>query len=381
MDNKELDYVVDISSFSQNRPKGISGILRVKNDAEFLSDCIESCIQCLDELIIVYNDCTDNSPDIIEEKKKKYSSKIKVFEYKSFLYSGNLTEGEYINAKSMSYNSIHMLSNYCNYALSKCNFKYIMKIDADQIYYTPKLKKICDSYRSIEKVKFNIKEIALFCWVLSFFIFGSKFKIKIPLKKTSLIFDSYFSTVLKLIVKYKLSISLSGINVWFYKNELYIPLGKHIKESIDILPPYNGVGDTSVFELTNKTYFIPFDSVLYNKMNNRNYSIIEKLIGVRNMIPVGVCWIHLNANRKNIIKQQISNFENYNNCYDRINIFVKNKFEYYNSKIDNKVFNRRNKIIFSFLHYGISNRMLEYFESLSVNEKGIFSIKNRCNIQ
>lgn len=44
---------------------GVSGILRVKNDADFLDECINSCIDTLDELIIVYNDCSDNTPDII----------------------------------------------------------------------------------------------------------------------------------------------------------------------------------------------------------------------------------------------------------------------------------------------------------------------------
>ena len=39
----------------------ISGIMRVKNDGQFIERCIESCIDALDELIVVHNDCTDNS--------------------------------------------------------------------------------------------------------------------------------------------------------------------------------------------------------------------------------------------------------------------------------------------------------------------------------
>lgn len=39
--------------------KTIAGIMRVKNEGSFVKDCIESCIDALDELIIVYNDCTD----------------------------------------------------------------------------------------------------------------------------------------------------------------------------------------------------------------------------------------------------------------------------------------------------------------------------------
>lgn len=47
--------------------KGVSGIMRVKNDAEFIEECIDSCIDALDELIIVHNGCTDNSPLLIEK--------------------------------------------------------------------------------------------------------------------------------------------------------------------------------------------------------------------------------------------------------------------------------------------------------------------------
>ena len=64
------DYYVDMSFLKKERPVGVSGLLRVKNDAEFLSDCMESCIDALDELIICYQDCTDNAPEIILEKQQ-----------------------------------------------------------------------------------------------------------------------------------------------------------------------------------------------------------------------------------------------------------------------------------------------------------------------
>ena len=46
---------------------GLSGLMRVKDDALTLEASIDSCIDGLDELIITYNDCTDNSAEI---KKK-----------------------------------------------------------------------------------------------------------------------------------------------------------------------------------------------------------------------------------------------------------------------------------------------------------------------
>ena len=47
--------------------------------------CIESCIGALDELIIVFHDCTDNTPQILRTKQAQYSSKIKIYEYRLYI--------------------------------------------------------------------------------------------------------------------------------------------------------------------------------------------------------------------------------------------------------------------------------------------------------
>ena len=93
------EFKVDLKCINQNRKKGISGILRVKNDAEFLQICIESCIDALDELIIVYNDCSDNSPQLLKNIAQKYSNKIKLYNYLPHIKSHALTENEYLNLK------------------------------------------------------------------------------------------------------------------------------------------------------------------------------------------------------------------------------------------------------------------------------------------
>lgn len=77
-DYNSEDYYVDMSFLKKERPVGVSGLLRVKNDAEFLSDCIDSCIDALDELIICYQDCTDNAPEIIRKKQQQYPDNVKV---------------------------------------------------------------------------------------------------------------------------------------------------------------------------------------------------------------------------------------------------------------------------------------------------------------
>lgn len=89
---KDTTFRVHPQNFTKDRPLGVSGFLRVKNDAEFLKASIESCLPALDELIIVYNDCSDDSPNIINSLAKQYPCKIKAFEYHPKIYSHNLSK-------------------------------------------------------------------------------------------------------------------------------------------------------------------------------------------------------------------------------------------------------------------------------------------------
>lgn len=55
--------------------------MRVRNEGNFIHDCVESCIDALDELIVVYNDCTDNSAEEIKKVAAKYPDKIRYYAY------------------------------------------------------------------------------------------------------------------------------------------------------------------------------------------------------------------------------------------------------------------------------------------------------------
>ena len=96
IDYDNSEYTVDLSTLKKIRPVGVSGLLRVKNDAEFLALSIDSCIDALDELIIVYQDCEDDSPSIIEQKRLQYPDKIRTYLYRPIIISHNLTEEEMV---------------------------------------------------------------------------------------------------------------------------------------------------------------------------------------------------------------------------------------------------------------------------------------------
>ena len=126
---KYHEYIVDTKRLiNKKRKEGISGFYRVKNEEYLLKASVESHIKYLDEIIIVYNDCSDRTPEIAMELQKKYPNKIKVYEYVPSVYP-------VLSKKHMleSGKSPHSIVNYYNFTLSKTTKKIVVKIDADHI--------------------------------------------------------------------------------------------------------------------------------------------------------------------------------------------------------------------------------------------------------
>lgn len=310
-------YKVDISSFSKERPLGISGILRVKNDAEFLDTCIESCIDALDELIIVYNGCTDNSTCIIAQKAKKYSSKIQSFEYEPYIFYNYLENDTFRSALKLPADSIHLFSTYSNYALSKVTYQYALIIDSDQIYFTEKLKKICNAYRNTAKQKINWMEKK----ANQFFNDLQKKKKTNTIWRHLLIrITSNYRTsyIIKEVINNKSLLSLSGINV-FYKENWYVSLGGKDGQLIDgtMFPPFNGTHDHCIFKVSAETYYKPW----FRAENPDNKRIIEILSGKGAIIDIGFFWFHLHANRKNKYKNNIDFFKKNSERFLSVQLF------------------------------------------------------------
>ena len=329
-------FQVNFEDFDRPRLDGVSGILRVMNDEKFLRSSIESSLSFLDELIIVYNETSKESIEIIQEMARKYPEKIKVYEYTPKLYVGELSEKDYLFVKSLPENSVHLLANYCNFALAKCSYNYVMKIDSDQIYFAKKMKLLVSRYKkkSEHKIKYSFTDfISFFVYILSaILIFKLRLlnatKVKTILEK---LYKGYFRGTLFFIEKFKIPVSLSGVNLFLPKesnySKIYIPLGNSHK-NVSIPLPFNGIGDTAIFKLTSRTHFVPVKSSV------RQNSIIERLQNVGSLLPVGVCWAHFSANREMSIQRLKKEFESCPSSFTALKIAsleVLNLFRYANS--------------------------------------------------
>src|SRR5690349_3506425 len=98
---------------AKKRP-GISAIIRLKNEEDFLELALASILPFFDELIIVYNGCTDRTPKIVESFAASEPKRVKAFHYlpevfpiKSEMY------------RQLPPNHPSSLIHYYNFALSK----------------------------------------------------------------------------------------------------------------------------------------------------------------------------------------------------------------------------------------------------------------------
>ena len=300
------EFVVDFSFLEKKKPVGVSGLLRVKNDAEFLELCIDSCIDALDELIISYQKCDDDAPEIIEKKRLQYPDKIKVYFYEPLIMSHNLTKEEFEHVRSFPFDSVHLLCNYYNYTLSKVSYRFAVKIDADQIYFSAKLKKYCDAYRSNNCARIGIKEWTSYYWVSLCNRLCRILPLNILLSINNNFVSNYEKYTLKMMTKKKMMVNISGINLFYDQDEWSVPLGNNEN---GIRTPFNGAGDHLFFELGPDTYYIPW--VYYDKRINRYfyYEAFQKNKKGR-MLYGGFFWFHMDAIRRNKYKEHLERYKN-----------------------------------------------------------------------
>lgn len=147
VEDPKVDYSLFKSEFRQD---GISGFMRLRNEAEFLAQSIESWLPLLDELIIVYNNCQDNTGEIAEQYACLYPDKIKVYHYLPIVYPQGSEKYHLLEPDDK-----HSLVNYYNFSLNKTTKKWAIKIDGDLILDQAKVEQLLKHYNELKKYKKN----------------------------------------------------------------------------------------------------------------------------------------------------------------------------------------------------------------------------------
>lgn len=316
------EYVVDQKSLDEPRPLGVSGMLRCKDCADFLEACIESCINALDELIVVFNHCNDKTEEILYQMQEIYPDKIKIYPYMPFVYPINLTLEQYAEVMSLPSDSIHLLTGYNNYAISKTTYRYVIKIDADQICFKEKFVRLCNAYRTTNKVKITLCECIAYNMYQAY---CSSFRRKemqnyLWMERIAIaLYPCYFSYVEKMIINEKIVVSLSGINAYTNGKDWMIGAGK---KGTDVPPPFNGTRDLFFFQVTSSMKMERATS----QSDKNSYRVIEMFYCNRSMIDAGFCWFHLRANMNNNVKHSDELYQKFPESYISIRKFRKSRY-------------------------------------------------------
>jgi len=125
--NNIYEVLIDLKNPTPKKEleKGISLIIRAKNEEININYCINSVIDLVDEIIFIDNNSSDKTLDLIKQYK---NNKIKIYEYKINVSKVGIEHNQAI--KNNNYNT---LGNFYNWCLSKSTKNNIFKWDADFI--------------------------------------------------------------------------------------------------------------------------------------------------------------------------------------------------------------------------------------------------------
>jgi len=111
----------------ERRP-GISAFMRIRDGAYSLEAAIRSHIPHYDEIVAVYNRCTDDTPDILARLQQEFGDRLRVWHYLPSVFPPG-SEGH----KSTPADHPQSLVNYYNFALSRTRYSHATKLDDDHV--------------------------------------------------------------------------------------------------------------------------------------------------------------------------------------------------------------------------------------------------------
>ena len=130
------DFNIDMDHWIQDKPMGISGCFRVRNDHEFLYEAVASHMKYLDEAVIALQPSDKETHQVIEKLMAAYPEKVRVVNYP--VAPVFITDPGW---EGVDENSIMSFVYLSNWALSQCKYRWIARIEADVI--------CCSSFQKI----------------------------------------------------------------------------------------------------------------------------------------------------------------------------------------------------------------------------------------
>jgi hypothetical protein len=126
--------IIDTFRFSPDmltpaaRLPGVSAFMRIRNGADFLEATIRSHAGVYDEIVAVYNQCTDATPDILARLAEEMGPRLRVFHYLPKVSPAG-SDG---HARTPG-DAPDSLVTYSNFALCQTRHQWAVKLDDDHL--------------------------------------------------------------------------------------------------------------------------------------------------------------------------------------------------------------------------------------------------------
>jgi len=143
-------FLFDPTRLKVPRKPGLSGFMRIRNGEDWVKESVLSHLDYMDEVVAVYNECTDRTPVILAELQAAYPDKIRVVHYQPEVYP----VGSDLHIQTPP-NSVHSIANYYNYALSLTRYSIATKLDDDHIAIRPQWEAM---RKKLEAVAFRLDQ-------------------------------------------------------------------------------------------------------------------------------------------------------------------------------------------------------------------------------
>ena len=112
----------------EGKRPGLSALVRLRNEEDFAEASLNSILPYFDEIVIVFNGCTDRTPEIVAEFERQNPERVRAFHYVPQVFPQGSTQH-----RRLSPNSVHSLVHYYNFSLSRASYQICCKWDGDQI--------------------------------------------------------------------------------------------------------------------------------------------------------------------------------------------------------------------------------------------------------
>lgn len=111
----------------RTKPHGISACIRVRNESQFMAAAVRSIVDIVDEVVLCVQPSDDDTLAISHELAAKYD-KVNIYYY-PLVPDWIDTPGFYSKDPDAPGHLVHM----SNWALSKCSYSWILKVEGDVI--------------------------------------------------------------------------------------------------------------------------------------------------------------------------------------------------------------------------------------------------------